>query len=122
MKESARRGALLGVALAAGLLALAWSWFDGSLRRSGEVPTAVGVAQAPLASGAERDELEPAAAPAPKTPAAPAARETRISPREEELARGIAVEGRVVFPPGTPADERVFVEARGRTFASGGYD
>ncbi len=45
--------------------------------------------------------------------------ERRWSPRGEELEKALWVEGRVVFPPGTPADERLFVRARGGDFEHG---
>jgi hypothetical protein len=38
---------------------------------------------------------------------------------EEQLARAQWVQGRVVFPPGTPPDEELFVTADGRDFADG---
>lgn len=71
---------------------------------------------APIASA-------PAAEVAEEAPAVqePAATQTRTSVSEDALARGIWVEGTVVFPPGTPLDERVFVEARGKKAADGEY-
>jgi hypothetical protein len=50
---------------------------------------------------------------------APAAREELASAHAEELARAHWVEGRLVFPPGTPLDEEAYVLARGRDFEHG---
>jgi hypothetical protein len=52
-------------------------------------------------------------------PAPPAAREASQTPREQELARAHWVEGRVILPPGTPADEELHVVADGKDFADG---
>ncbi len=73
--------------------------------------------------------VAPAPEPLPVTSApevvAPAPADTRTdasrrsSAYEEELAKARWVEGRLFFPPGTPADERVFLTARGRDFEHG---
>lgn len=49
----------------------------------------------------------------------PGARRVAATPYEEELARAQWVEGRVVFPPGTPLDEQAFVTAQGKDFEHG---
>ncbi len=65
-------------------------------------------------SGAEEAPAEPDVA-----HQADPARQKVESAFEEELARGRWVEGRVRFPPGTPADEELFVVADGRDFEHG---
>lgn len=51
--------------------------------------------------------------------APPDGREQVPTAFDEELAGAHWVEGRVVFPPGTPADEEAWVVARGRVFSDG---
>ena len=66
---------------------------------------------------ATEEEADAAAAPAREP--APSQREAATGPAADELARAHWVEGRVLFPEGTPADEEVFVVARGREFGDG---
>src|SRR5262249_51611067 len=81
-----------------------------------------GTANAPVAE----EEPDSALAAPPSTDARASAGELApartpiASPREAELARAHWVEGRVLFPPGTPADEKAVVVARGKKFADGG--
>lgn len=81
--------------------------------RAEAVPEAVSRVE-PASTPAAPEQSEQAPSPAPATA-------SRRSVEEEELAGGVQVEGLVVFPPGTPADERVFVEARGKKPESGAY-
>src|SRR6185503_16820155 len=75
-------------------------------------PLAPAPANAPKAEDEDEDEdAEPAAVPA----ATPAHRESAAA-NESELARAQWIDGRVLFPPGTPDDERVFVTASGKKF------
>ncbi|HEX6884303.1 MAG TPA: carboxypeptidase regulatory-like domain-containing protein, partial [Planctomycetota bacterium] len=68
--------------------------------------------------------VEPQSEPAPPSSAAAPRSEPRptreaTSANADELARALWVEGRVLFPEGTPADEEVFVVAKGKDFADG---
>ena len=112
--------ALCALALAAGGL---WLAARGAGReRAAARPPAPAMRDA----GPEEESPELAGAlAAPVEIAAPApldeqpARVAVASERDAELARGLWVEGRVVFPPGTPPDERVEVVARGRKLKHG---
>lgn len=69
-------------------------------------------------SGPEERELTPSL---PTVQDAPASARVELGAWDEaELARATWIEGRVLFPPGTPADERAFVRAMGKEFARGG--
>lgn len=59
--------------------------------------------------------------PAAVEPAAPAsaARREAATPKDAELAGAQWVDGRVLFPAGTPDDEELFVIAKGKDFADG---
>ncbi len=70
------------------------------------------------------EEAEPATALPSSTesteaPAESSARRKAASLYEEELAKGRWVEGRVIFPEGTPVDEKAFILAKGRDFEHG---
>jgi protocatechuate 3,4-dioxygenase beta subunit len=60
-------------------------------------------------------ETEESAADVPEEPARTAA----LGAYEQELADGLWVAGRIVFPPGTPDDSRPRITARGRKFQHG---
>jgi protocatechuate 3,4-dioxygenase beta subunit len=126
---------LIVIALAAaGSLALV-GWFAlgaGSVRGRGSAggARAADRARAAPANAGEGRELaapvvpvahEEAEAAVIPVAAAASARESskRSSAYEDELAKARWVEGRLVFPAGTPADEKVFLTAKGRDFEHG---
>src|SRR5688572_6061240 len=78
--------------------------------------------EAALAVG-EQPSADRAGGGEPTAPAPTAAtpRREAASGREAELARGHWIEGRVLFPAGTPADEEVFVTANGKELEDGGH-
>jgi protocatechuate 3,4-dioxygenase beta subunit len=108
------------------LLALAATWLltrdtdprGGARGGSAASPTAV----SPPDLGA--DDLAAASPRSPDATAAPPAADRAVATTayEDELARATWVAGRVVFPPETPADERVRVIALGRSFEHGDGD
>ncbi len=119
---------LLLVLLALGVVVLALLWFgvagresrQASVRTAGE-PAAEEVeasAPAPAPPAAVEPRSGESEQPAEPSPTSSARHEVATS-YEAELARAQWVEGRVVFPEGTPADERVFVIARGKDFEHG---
>lgn len=122
---SARRPPLLLLAVLAALAVGLWvatravtQREHASLRPSGSTqPSTEPAGRADLA---ELPAAAKAAEPAAELPAAALPARTAVSTAyEEELARGLFVEGRVVLPPGTPADERVQVVAKGKKFKHG---
>src|SRR5262245_40209564 len=100
-------------------------WY-GDLSRGGAGEAEQSASAPPPPAGEER-ELE-AAPPQPSAPEVSAAPATALPPNAREAAAnargGVAaswIEGRVLFPPGTPADEEVHVLAdreRGALVAS----
>jgi len=123
---------LLLVLLALGAVVLGVVWFSVSSRETGRGSAVWTEASPPAEAAAKPAEalapgktVEPApannedSAVAPSASAEPPAREVVASSYEEELARGHWVEGRVLFPEGTPADEELFVVARGKDFEHG---
>ncbi|HED64939.1 MAG TPA: carboxypeptidase regulatory-like domain-containing protein [Planctomycetes bacterium] len=119
--------------LAVGLVALGAIVFvvagdgDGRARRTRgveapvETETTEAVSEAPLPLAPSREDPLPAEAEAIEleTRETASARREARSAYEEELADALWVEGRVVFPPGTPADEECWVIADGRRFEHG---
>ncbi len=70
------------------------------------------------------EEPEPAVAPplsagSTDAPTESSARRQAASHYQEELAQGRWVQGHVIFPEGTPLDEKAFVVAKGRNFEHG---
>lgn len=119
---------LLVVAMAALALtgALWWVMNSGLAGRGPRGETAARPALPPspspavaLDSPAAPEPDEPKPAPASRAAPAPAATREAAAGRAPELARAHWVEGRVVFPEGTPADEEAFVVADGRDFSDG---
>ncbi|MSR62636.1 MAG: carboxypeptidase regulatory-like domain-containing protein [Planctomycetes bacterium] len=110
------------LALIAGLaLVGAWLWFSAPAR----APRAALPVEAPAnepARAATDMAPPPVVAPGlePSAARAPATREAAAGTLEAGLASAQWVEGRVVFPPGTPLDEQAFVVADGKDFAEGG--
>jgi len=76
-------------------------------------PTPEPAALAPLAAPKQVAELSLA------TDATEPARRQTATLHEDELARGHWIDGRVLFPEGTPADEKLFVVAHGKRFEDG---
>lgn len=129
---STRLLVLLLVLLGALVLAIAWLASRPVQRTADAAAT---VSRTEPGDRVEPAELEPPSAPsvqdAPREPAdkpasaletvqAPvSSRQAALTPHEQELREARWVEGRVLLPPGTPADERVFVIARGRDFEHG---
>lgn len=115
------RALLAGVALL--VLLSAAAWFAASPSRK-SVPLAPGAAVAPTAAAPTAangpEEIRPEVD-TPMVARAEAAveRKAALSASEEELARARWVEGRVMFPAGTPLDEEAFVIADGRDFGDG---
>ena len=68
------------------------------------------------AASPERSERELEEPAAPPQPSAPAARREAATTKAAELERAQWIDGRVLFPAGTPDDEQVFVTADGRDF------
>ncbi len=73
-------------------------------------------AVAATADAADLQSAAPAPVPEPRPVAPEPERERRAQPADPALASAVWVSGIVAFPPGTPADERVTVTARGRRF------
>jgi len=103
------------------LLVGAWLLLGRSPR-----PAALGASELPVAAPEPRpadEDPSPAWTAGEGTAAAPAAappeRRRVEDEREEELARATWVVGRVVLPPGTPADEELLVLAKGEDFEHG---
>jgi carboxypeptidase family protein len=117
---------LLALLVVAGVSAgVVWLVTKGEGRRGRGAPpvAAVEPGAQPATTKEPAPLAPPPAAPAPvpvaSAPArepAPAAREAMPSLPAEELASAQWIEGRVVLPPGTPADEELFVTADGRDF------
>jgi Carboxypeptidase regulatory-like domain len=111
---------ILVLALVAGLGAAAW-WFLSvdAVPRPGRAE--LGIAES-VTPGATQSPVALAEEPAPAPePASARAEATDMSvgelvPEASELSDAIWVEGRVVVPVGTPADERVELYASGRSF------
>ena len=114
-----------------GALAVVLVWTVGEGAASAESPEAPRLS--PRADGAQRarpeieaplvaqpesqtepSELSPT--PIPSAGATSGERRVATSMRDEERAEGRWIEGRVVFPEGSPEDERLFVEADGKAF------
>lgn len=109
--------------LAVSLVALGVFLFTATRTDAPIVPRA-----APLARAATPAKATPAPLPVPvesvkKLEAVeeqrPSTRALARSAYEDELAEGHWIEGRVVFPEGTPLDEECFVVADGRSFEHG---
>lgn len=119
---SKRRLALALLALAA-LAAGLWL----ATRGGGAAPARDGAAlrpmTAPSAAAAPSGRADLAGLPERAEPAAgasaPAARAVAGTAYEDELARGVWIEGRVAIPADTPLDERVRVVAEGMPFEHG---
>lgn len=112
------------IALVAVLGVVLWRVAASGAQRSVATPVATSATVESLAR--ERTgELAPPPAPEPSDPPSrstarePTRQEASSAERTAELARAQWIEGRVVFPPGTPLDEEVLVTADGRDFEDG---
>ncbi|HVS18572.1 MAG TPA: carboxypeptidase-like regulatory domain-containing protein, partial [Planctomycetota bacterium] len=99
--------------------AVAWYALAADVARPAPAPgRATSALQAPSVSSADFAPPDSAtSASSPSTPAASSGTRERAAvpgAAEEALAKARWVEGRVVFPPGTPADEELHVVAYGR--------
>jgi hypothetical protein len=110
---------LFVVVLALAAIVGAFGWFVGSAPSRRARGTAPG---AESAGGSARPAAvlapPPGATSEPPAPTAPPPSRREAS-TSDELARAKWVEGRVVFPEGTPLDEEAFVVAEGFDFADG---
>jgi protocatechuate 3,4-dioxygenase beta subunit len=120
------RALVLALALGAAGCVLWLLLVTGEAPRRGPGPAAEeppgAPAVAPATTELERDdvpEVEEAPPSAPVAAERAPAREALATPLEQELARAHWVEGRLVFPEGTPADEELFVTANGKDFGDG---
>ena len=88
---------------------------DAALADAGLLQAAL----APASTSAAEAPAESAASVTPAPPPAESARNAVRSAYELELDAARWVEGRVLFPPGTPADEHAVVVAKGKGFQHG---
>lgn len=73
--------------------------------------------QGEVHADAPHDELRPTAPDAPRAAASVSDDRAEVTPEaQRELDEALWVEGRVVFPDGSPLDEQVFVLAQGKDF------
>lgn len=115
------QSALLALLLVAIATIGVFAWL--SLRTApaaAHAPLAIGEAPAP-ASAQHSTPAPLANAPEPAAPTAPVERVERLAtaegnPAEDELGEALWIDGRIVLPENTPADERPVVIAEGRAF------
>lgn len=125
-RSSSRSPLVLVVVLALALGAAGfWVWSASRAPSTSPGPALVGPGDVDAADRARPEDPTELARPAtaettasPRTVAPVAPREVESAPLEAELADAWWVEGRIVFPEGTPLDERVVVVAQGREFPS----